>query len=174
MAMHCSLTGERFGLTNGSSRSRATSTTRRNWRRSGSPHRPGGSMTGAPPRVSRCFPEPANLMAWYRLYRGVDRRDVAKAHALALHRKGPPATYLISAGTPFLREDSEQLLVDAPSVIENRCPALIGRMAAMGWRVPASIDRIYDCRLAASELGYSPRHGVGSCLAGDWDPLPSR
>jgi len=134
----------------------------------------GGSITVTSLRMSRCFPEPAGLMAWYRLYRGVDRRDVADAHALALDRKGPAATYLISAATPFLREDCEPLLVDPPSVIERRCPALIGRMAAMGWRPPGSIDRVYDCCLAASELGYSPRHGVGACLAGDWDPLPSR
>jgi len=134
----------------------------------------GGSMTVTSLRMSRCFPEPANRMAWYRLYRGVDRRDVAEAHALALHRTGPAATYVISAVTPFLREDCEQLLVDAPSAIERRCPALIGRMAANGWQPPASIDRVYDCRLATTELGYSPRHGVGSCLAGDWDPHPSR
>jgi UDP-glucose 4-epimerase len=131
------------------------------------------SMTVTSLRMSRCFPEPPDLMAWYRLFRGVDRRDVAEAHERALHRRGPAATYLISAVTPFLREDCEQLLVDAPSVIARRCPALIGQMAAMGWRPPGSIDRIYDCRLAASELGYSPRHGVGSCLAGDWDPPPS-
>jgi UDP-glucose 4-epimerase len=134
----------------------------------------GGSMTVTSLRMSRCFPEPAGLMAWFRLYRGVDRRDVAEAHALALDRKGPAATYLISAVTPFLREDCEPLLVDAPSVIGRRCPALIGPMAAIGWQPPGSIDRVYDCRLAAGELGYSPRHGVGSCIAGDWDPLPSR
>lgn len=134
----------------------------------------GGSMTVTSLRMSRCFPEPADLMAWYRLYRGVDRRDVAEAHELALHRKGPAATYLISAMTPFLREDCKQLLVDAPSVIERRSPALIGRMEEMGWQLPGSIDRVYDCRLAACELGYLPQHGVGSCLAGDWDPLPSR
>ncbi|HTK59273.1 MAG TPA: NAD(P)-dependent oxidoreductase [Sphingomicrobium sp.] len=134
----------------------------------------GGSMTVTSLRMSRCFPEPANLMAWYRLYRGVDRRDVAEAHALALGRKGPAATYVISAATPFLREDCEPLLADAPSVIERRCPGLIDRMAKMGWRPPSSIDRVYDCGLATSELGYSPRHGVASCLAGDWDPLPSR
>ena len=44
----------------------------------------GGSMTVTTLRMSRCFPEAAELMAWYRLYRGVDRRDVAEAHALAL------------------------------------------------------------------------------------------
>lgn len=35
-------------------------------------------------RMSRCFPEAADQMAVYRQHRGVDVRDVADAHALAL------------------------------------------------------------------------------------------
>ena len=35
-------------------------------------------------RMSRCFPEPAPIMAMYRLHRGIDARDVAEAHRLAL------------------------------------------------------------------------------------------
>lgn len=123
-------------------------------------------------RMSRCFPEPADVMAWYRLYRGVDRRDVADAHALALNRKGVPATYVISGATPFHRDDCEQLLVDAPGVIERRCPGLIERMSARGWEPLRSIGRVYECSLASTELGYSPRFGIEACLAGDWDPSP--
>lgn len=134
----------------------------------------GGQMTATSLRMSRCFPEQADVMAWYRLYRGIDRHDVADAHALALGRRGPPATYVISATTPFEREDCRQLLADAPDVIEQRCPGLIDRMTARGWRPPRSIDRVYDSRLAARELGFTPRHGIDSCLAGDWDPPPSR
>ena len=132
-----------------------------------------GSMTVTSLRMSRCFPEPAELMGWYRLFRGVDRRDVAEAHALALQRSGPPATYVISAITPFLPEDCEELLTEAPMVIERRCPGLLDRTAAMGWAPPASIDRVYDCGQAMRELGYQPHRGVNSCLAGDWDPAPS-
>jgi len=124
-------------------------------------------------RMSRCFPEAADVMAWYRLHRGVDRRDVAEAHALALGRNGPPATYVISACTPFRREDREDIYIDAPMVIERRCPGLIERMASRGWRPPQSIDRIYDAGLAASELGFAPAFGIESCLATDWDPIPS-
>ncbi|HEU0310599.1 MAG TPA: hypothetical protein VFR36_05205, partial [Sphingomicrobium sp.] len=124
-------------------------------------------------RMSRCFPEAADLMAWYRLYRGIDRRDVAEAHALALARRGPPATYVIGAATPFRLEDCEELLHDAPSAIERRCPGLINQMAARGWPPLKSIDRVYDCSLAAKDLGHSPRFGIGSCLSDDWDPLPS-
>lgn len=134
----------------------------------------GGSMTVTSLRMSRCFPERADMMAWYRLYRGIDRRDVAEAHAFALVRNGSPATYVISAVTPFEREDREQLFCDAPPVIDRRCPGLIERMESSAWRTPRSIDRVYDSSLAALELGFRPRYGIDSCLAGDWDPEPSR
>lgn len=124
-------------------------------------------------RMSRCFREAAGVMAWYRLHRGVDRRDVAEAHALALSRNGPPATFVISAWTPFRREDREDLYIDAPMVIERRCPGLIERMASRGWRPPQSIDRVYDAGLAASEIGFASAFGIESCLANDWDPDPS-
>ena len=132
------------------------------------------TMTVTSLRMSRCFPEPADVMSWYRLYRGIDRRDVAEAHALALARQGSPATYVISAATPFEREDCEELLSDAPGAIERRRPGLIDRMAAEGWPPPRSVDRVYGFGLAQRELGFTPRHGIESCLAGDWDPLPSR
>jgi UDP-glucose 4-epimerase len=134
----------------------------------------GGSLNSTSLRMSRGFPEPAELMAAYRLNRGIDRRDVAEAHALALGREGPPATYVISAATPFQRGDVEELLRGAPAVIERRCPGLVGRMAARGWRPPASIERVYDSSLAARELGFRPRFGIDACLADEWDPLPSR
>ena len=133
----------------------------------------GASMTVTSLRMSRCFPEPADVMAWYRLYRGVDRRDVAEAHTLALHRNGPPATYVISAATPFKREDSDELLRNPATAIERRCPGLIDRLIEKGWQPPPSIGRIYDCGLALRELGYAPRFGIEACLGGDWDPLPS-
>lgn len=130
-------------------------------------------MTVTSLRMSRCFPEAMELMAGYRLYRGIDRRDVAEAHALAIGRKGPAAVYVISAATPFLRTDCEELLTDAPMVIERRCPGLVVRMAAKGWQPPRSIDRVYSPGLATTDLGFHPRHGIQSCLSGDWDPLPS-
>lgn len=124
-------------------------------------------------RMSRCFPEPADVMSWYRLYRGVDRRDVAEAHALALGRSGEATTYVISSATPFHRTDCEGLLANAADVIEHRCPGLIRRAGSRGWAAPQSISRVYDCGLAIRELGYKPRFGIEACLADDWDPLPS-
>lgn len=134
----------------------------------------GNALTVTSLRMSRCFPEPADVMAWYRLYRGVDRRDVAEAHSLALERQGPPATYVISSATPFQHEDTAELRAHAPMVIECRCPGLIDRMHALGWQAPQSIGRVYDCGIAIRDLGYRPRFGIEACLAGDWDPFPSR
>jgi nucleoside-diphosphate-sugar epimerase len=133
----------------------------------------GGPMTLTSLRMSRCFPEPAHKMAWYRLYRGVDRRDVAEAHALALNRRGDPSTFVISAATRFRREDCEELVGNAPAVIESRYPGLIDRMRVQGWQPPRSIDRVYDASLAQRELGFTLRYGIEACLAADWDPLPS-
>lgn len=123
-------------------------------------------------RMSRCFPEAADVMAWFRLHRGVDRRDVAAAHALALARQGPAATYVISAATPFLRDDRADLINNAPAVIERRCPGLIERMMENGWQPPQSIDRVYDASWAR-EIGFSPRFGIESVISGDCDPFPS-
>jgi UDP-glucose 4-epimerase len=133
----------------------------------------GASMTVTSLRISRCLPEPHDVMAWYRLHRGIDRRDVAEAHALALDRRGPPATYVISAATPFQRNDCVDLLLNAPSVIERRCAGLIDRMTAKGWHPPRSIDRVYDSSLAQRELGFTPRFGIDACLKSNWDPKPS-
>jgi UDP-glucose 4-epimerase len=132
-----------------------------------------GAMTVTSLRMSRCFPEPAELMAGFRLHRGIDRRDVAEAHALALGRTGPSATYVISAPPPFLREDCEGLFNDMAAVVERRCPGLAERLSANGWGLPQAIDRVYDPGLAMRELGFAPCHGITSCLAANWDPLPS-
>ena len=134
----------------------------------------GSSISVTSLRMSRCFPEPEAAMAWYRLHRGIDRRDVAEAHSLALHRTGPPATFVVSSSTPFDREDLVELPGNPSAVIEHRCPGLVERMTARGWPEPPPIGRVYDCSLAARELGFVPRHGIESCLADDWDPFPSR
>ena len=131
------------------------------------------SLTTTILRISRCFPEPAAVMAAYRLHRGIDRRDVAEAHALSLRGEARACrTFIITAPTPFEREDCAQLLADAPGVIERRCPGLAERLARRGWPPPRSIDRVYDGAAAVVGLGFRPRFGIDACIAGDWDPLP--
>lgn len=128
------------------------------------------AATGGPAvrilRMSRCFPEPAPLMAAYRLHRGVDARDVADAHALALTHAGPrSATWVISGTTPFEPADMHRLQRDAPAVLRRRVPALVAEFARRGWPLPATIDRVYDAARARRELGWVPHHGAASVLA---------
>ncbi|NIP18446.1 MAG: NAD-dependent epimerase/dehydratase family protein [Xanthomonadales bacterium] len=116
-------------------------------------------------RMSRCFPEPAPTMAAYRLHRGVDARDVADAHALALDRPQPGfRKFVISGATPFREEDTKALFDDAPSLIGERTPGLAEAFKQRGWPLPASIDRIYSPAKAMRELGWKPRFGFAEVL----------
>lgn len=129
-------------------------------------------------RMSRCFPEPAPQMAAYRLHRGVDARDVAEAHALALQRDTPGMqTYLISAETPFLNDDLAELLGDAPAVLRRRAPALVEAFARRGWQLPLSIDRVYSAAAARAAMGWRSRYGFEEvlrlCDAGSTEVLPA-
>jgi len=117
-------------------------------------------------RMSRCFPEPAPLMAAFRLHRGVDARDVADAHAAALERGGSGfRRFIISGATPFIPEDCKDLLESAPAVLRRRAPELVAEFERRGWALPASIDRVYSSRKAASELGWHPQFGYAEVLA---------
>lgn len=116
-------------------------------------------------RMSRCFPEPANAMAVLRLHRGIDARDVADAHAAAIHHRGAAhETFVISAATPFLRCDATRLAQDLPGVIDTRCPELAAAFAERNWAMPASIDRVYCADAAIERLGWRPRFGFDNVL----------
>jgi nucleoside-diphosphate-sugar epimerase len=122
------------------------------------------AMQGGPTvriiRMSRCFPEPAPVMAVYRLHRGIDARDVAAAHVAALGPAGPAAArFVVSGDTPFLPDDCAELVHDAPAALARRAPELLAAFAARGWPVPARIDRVYVNHRARTDLGWAPRHG---------------
>ncbi len=129
-------------------------------------------------RMSRCFPEPAPEMAWYRLSRGVDARDVAEAHALALEKTGNSSceTYIVSGNTPFLQEDCAELWRDAASVLQQRAPDLVQDFMRRSWDLPTNIDRVYDSTKAQRELAWKPRYGYEEVLsmldAGHSEVLP--
>jgi nucleoside-diphosphate-sugar epimerase len=116
-------------------------------------------------RISRCFPEPAPVMAAYRLHRGVDARDVADAHVLAL---AAPLQgfrrFVVSGATPFKVEDVRDLLRDAPSVLARRAPELVEAFAHRGWLLPESIDRVYSPERAMQELGWKAKYGFTEVL----------
>ena len=116
-------------------------------------------------RFSRSFPEPAPLMALYRLYRGVDARDVAQGFALSLSAHFERFEVInISGQTPFLEEDCERLRVDAGLVLRQRVPAVAEQFLRRKWPLPNSIDRVYVIEKAYALLAFKPRFGVRELL----------
>jgi UDP-glucose 4-epimerase len=130
-------------------------------------------------RTSRFFPEAddradaraaytdANLKANEYLHRRVDLADVVDAHLLALARAAEIgfARYVVSATTPFERDDLAELRRDAPAVVRRRAPAHAGEYARRGWRMFPSIDRVYVNERARRELGWRPRYDFSAVVA---------
>ncbi len=111
-------------------------------------------------QMSRCFPESADLMAVYRLTRGIDFRDVASAHACAIDKRlSGFRRYIISGQTPFKASSCECLYRDAPSVIKEFAPNIFDDFISRSWCLPQSLDRVYDSSLAQRELGWQPKYG---------------
>ena len=116
-------------------------------------------------RISRMFPEDAEKVAAYRLYRGVDPRDAAAAHRAALADRTLDFEILnVSAESPFRREELVELRRDAASVIVRHRPDVPARFAAHGWRLPAEIDRVYVIEKARRLLGWRPSHGLDALV----------
>jgi nucleoside-diphosphate-sugar epimerase len=138
-------------------------------------------------RTSRFFPEQDdrdevrtafaddNVKANEYLYRRVDLEDVVDAHRLALERA--PAIgfgkYIISATTPFTRDDLAELRSDAPGVVRRYFSDYEREYERRGWRMFDSIERVYVNAHARSQLGWTPRYDfrhVLDSLAADQDP----
>ena len=130
-------------------------------------------------RTSRFFPEDDddhharsaydgdNLKASEFLYRRVDIEDVVDAHLLAL-REAPRigfGRYIISATTPFARDDLAELRRDAAAVVRRRVPGYEAVYARRGWTMVAAIDRVYVNERARRELGWAPRHDFAAVIA---------
>lgn len=111
-------------------------------------------------RIARCFPEPPEIMAAHRLYRGVDVWDVAVAHALALEHPEVEGTFNVGGPLLFKPTDTRHLWTDAQSLIRQRLPGIALTFDENSWRLPQRIDRVYDSRLACRVLGYRPTGNV--------------
>ncbi|KJY88659.1 NAD-dependent epimerase/dehydratase family protein [Pseudoalteromonas piscicida] len=116
-------------------------------------------------QMSRCFPEPADLMAIYRLTRGIDVRDVANAHSCAIVKRLRGFNrFIISGSTPFSLKDCEHLYHNASAVIKEKCPEIATNFEQRGWPLPASLDRVYDSSSAQNKLDWQPKHSFASVL----------
>jgi UDP-glucose 4-epimerase len=116
-------------------------------------------------RMSRCFPEPAPIMALYRLHRGIDARDVAEAHRLALVESDENyRMFVVSGATPFQEVDCVSLKQSPESVLLKRCPAICRIFESRGWPLPESIDRVYDSSKAQRVLNWTPEYGFGEVV----------
>ncbi|HWI73738.1 MAG TPA: NAD(P)-dependent oxidoreductase [Baekduia sp.] len=129
-------------------------------------------------RTSRFFPEQddreevrvaypdANLKVNELLYRRVDLQDAVDAHLLALDRAPEIGfdRYIISATTPFAREDAQSLHEDAPAVVGRLFPHYAQLYEERGWRMFPRIERVYDNARARERLGWAPRHDFAYAL----------
>jgi len=126
-------------------------------------------------RTSRFFPEEddnnevreafsdENVKANEYLYRRVDIEDVVSAHLLAAERAPDLGfrKYIVSATTPFHRNDLERLRVDAPAVVRERVPDYEAVYRRLHWKMFAGIGRVYVNERARNELGWLPRYDFG-------------
>jgi UDP-glucose 4-epimerase len=130
-------------------------------------------------RTSRFFPEEddnrelreafsdENLKANEYLYRRGDIDDVVSAHLLAAERAPDLGfrKYIISATTPFLRDDVERLRKDAPGVVVERVSGdYEATYCQRGWKMFSGIDRVYVNERARKELGWQPRYDFDSII----------
>ncbi|WP_378740156.1 NAD-dependent epimerase/dehydratase family protein [Nocardia brasiliensis] len=106
-------------------------------------------------RIARCFPETPAIQAAHRLYRGVDVRDVARAHRLAAEHSQVTGVFNIAGPMLFRRNDTRELWRDAPPLLERRTPEIVTLFRRQGWPLPPTIDRVYDSGKAHRQLGYS-------------------
>jgi UDP-glucose 4-epimerase len=121
--------------------------------------------------VRRAWPD-ANVKVNELLYRRVDIEDVVSAHQCALEKASAIGwgRYIVTATTPFRRDDLSELRTDAPAVLARRVPAYVEHYARLGWKMFSGIDRVYVNAAARAELGWKPRfdfaYAIESLAAG--------
>jgi UDP-glucose 4-epimerase len=123
-------------------------------------------------RTSRFFPqaddrkeireayEDANAKANEFLYRRVDIEDVVTSHLLGLEKADDIGfgRYIISATTPFTRNDLQELRTNAPKVVRRLVPGYEEVYAHRKWLMFPGIDRVYVNERARTDLGWKPKY----------------
>jgi UDP-glucose 4-epimerase len=129
-------------------------------------------------RTSRFFPEAddhkdtreryddGNVKVNELLYRRADIEDVVSAHVRALE-KAPAigfGRYIISATTPFTRDDLQELRTNAPAVVRRRAPRYEDAYARRGWSMFPGIDRVYVNERARRDLEWRPSYDFARAI----------
>ena len=138
-------------------------------------------------RTSRFFPEEdddklkrdsydeKNAKANEYLFRRVELEDVVNAHIAAAEwaPKLGFGRYIISATTPFQKEDLLELNNDALAVVRRRVPEYLDIYERLGWVMFDKIDRVYVNDAAREDLGWRPKYDFAhilTCLKTGNDP----
>jgi UDP-glucose 4-epimerase len=123
-------------------------------------------------KTSRFFPEDDdnrfarqafsddNLKVNELLHRRADIADIVDAHVLAIDR-APRIGFdrlILSATSPFSRDDLQELRRNAPAVVKRHCPEYAEEYSKRGWTLPPSLDRVYVNERARSVLQWQPRY----------------
>ena len=117
-------------------------------------------------RTARLTYDDANLKVNELLYRRADIEDVVSAHMLAM-QMAPMigfGRYIISATTPFTRDDLDELRKDAPAVVRRHAPCYETEYQRRGWSMLPAIDRVYVNESARAQLGWRPRYDFGLAI----------
>jgi UDP-glucose 4-epimerase len=123
-------------------------------------------------RTSRFFPEADddpvirngystdNAQANEMLNRRIDIEDVVSAHLVAIDKAAAIGfrRYIISATTPFSRNDLPALRRNAADVVARLFPDCKALFASRKWVLFPHIDRVYVNHLATAELGWRPKY----------------
>lgn len=130
-------------------------------------------------RTSRFFPEEddmahaiaqsgENTKANEFLFRRLSVEDAAEAHVVALAKAREIGfdTFIVSATTPFSRDDCRALITDAPSVVARYFPDYRKLYDARGWTMFDTVDRVYDSSRATKVLGFTCRTNFRQVLDG--------
>jgi UDP-glucose 4-epimerase len=134
-------------------------------------------------RTARFFPEDddthrslegENMKANEFLHRRLTVEDAAAAHIVALERMAETGfgSFIVSAPTPFARDETAELKRDAPAVIARHFPDAPTLYAKRSWTLPHTIDRVYDSALAEHTLGFRPQTDFAAILRALRDGLP--
>ena len=129
-------------------------------------------------RTARFFPEDDdnrslrqsfdndNLKVNEILYRRADLEDVVTAHLQALAKASALGfdRFIISATSPFTREDLAELHTHPERVVQRVCPELEAEYRKRGWSLPRTIDRVYVNERARIRLGWQPRYDFNSVI----------